>query len=231
MSSFRQTVWQGAVDIAPMLVGIFPFAIVTGVSATSAGLSLLQAMGSSVVVYAGASQVAAHQLIAHGAPALVVVLTALIINLRFLMYSASLAPHLTDQSLWSRALMAAVLVDQNYALSMNRYLREKLTPMVKRTYFLAAGLVMWLVWQVGTVLGAVLGSVVPASWQLDFFVPLSFMALSVGAIRDRPTLWAGVVGGGVAVLLVGLPSTLGLFLGAVLGIAAGVWAEGADRGQ
>jgi len=231
MTSLRQAVFRGAADIAPMLVGIFPYAIVTGVSATTAGLNFWQAVGSSAIVYAGASQVAAHQLISNGAPALVVVLTAFVINLRFLMYSASLGPHLTDQSLWSRALMAAVLADQNYALSMNRFIRESLTPLVKRTYFLAAGVVMWLVWQLGTVLGAVLGSVVPASWQLDFFVPLSFMALSVGAMRDRPTVLSGVVGGGVAVLLVGLPYNLGLFLAAVLGIAVGVWAEGADRVQ
>lgn len=231
MTSLRQAILRGAADIAPMVVGILPFGVVAGVSATAAGLTLTQAVGSSVLVFAGAAQIAAHQLIANGAPVLVIVLTALIINARYLMYSASLAPHLTDQPLIWRALMAAVLVDQNYALSMQRYLREQLTPLVKRAYFLAGGLVMWTVWQLGTVLGAVLGSVVPASWQLDFFVPLSFMALSIGAIRDRPTLLAGVVGGGVAVLLVGLPYNLGLFLGAVLGIAVGVWAEGADRVQ
>lgn len=229
MTSLRQAVLRGAADIAPMVVGILPFGVVAGVSATAAGFTLMQAVGSSVLLYAGAAQIAAHQLIANGAPAVVVLLTAMIINARYLMYSASLAPHLTDQPLGWRAVMAAVLVDQNYALSMQQYLRAQLSPLVKRAYFLAGGLVMWTVWQVGTVVGAVLGSVVPASWQLDFFVPLSFMALSIGAIRDRPTFLAGVVGGGVAVLLAGLPYNLGLFLGASVGIFAGVWAEGVKR--
>lgn len=225
MKTVRQAVLAGMLDMSPLLLGVLPFALVAGISATAAGFSLAQAMGSSLIVYAGAAQVAAHQLMAGGAPAAVVVLTAFIINLRFLMYGASIAAHMAAQPTAWKVLIAFVLTDQGYALSLSRFAKGSYPAAIKRAYYLSLSLFMWLVWQVGTFVGAFLGASLPASWQLDFIVPLSFMALAFGAMRDRSSQIAGLVGSVGGLALAALPFNLGLLLAALLGVVAGVLSE------
>jgi len=105
----------------PVLLGLVPFGMVAGITAVDAGFSPVQAMGLSVVVFAGAAQLAAIDLVGEGATFAVVVLTAVVINVRHIMYSASLAPYLRDLPLRRKALMAYLLTDQAYAFSVDRY--------------------------------------------------------------------------------------------------------------
>lgn len=213
----------GMRDMTPLLLGVAPFGLVTGVAAVEAGLDLAQAVALSVVVFAGASQLAALELLGRDAPLAVVVLTATVINLRMLMYSASIAPYLRSASARSRALVAYLLTDPTYALAVARY-RSEAT--VDRTgYYLGAGITMWVVWQGATVAGVVLGTGVPEAWGLGFAVPLVFLALLVPAMEDRPSILAGLVGGAVALGGAGLPLNLGLLAGASIGVIAGLSAE------
>ncbi len=213
----------GIRDVSPLLLGIVPFALVAGIAAVEAGLTLTQAVGLSVIVFAGASQLAALDLLGSNAPLAVVIGTAVVINLRMVMYSASIAPHFARYGRRVRAALAYVLTDQAYALSVAEFAEHDDRSRWK--YYLGAAGSLWLVWQVGTVVGVVLGAGVPEEWGLTFAVPLVFLALLVPAMKDRPTTVAGAAGGAVAVVAAGLPLNLGLLAGALSGIVAGLVAE------
>jgi predicted branched-subunit amino acid permease len=218
-TSFR----AGAVAVSPVLLGIVPFGLVAGVAATEAGLGLPEAVGFSVVVFAGASQLAALELLGTGAPAWVAIMTAAVINLRMAMYSASIGSYMTDQPVRRRVIASYLLTDQAYALSVARYQQQAGTkPAVDRYYFyLGTALVLWTVWQITTVLGVVVGGAVPEAVPLGFAVPLTFLCLLVPTVTDRPTLAAALVGGGVALIAAPLPANLGMPLGAGAGVAVG----------
>ncbi|MFB6087738.1 MAG: AzlC family ABC transporter permease [Haloarculaceae archaeon] len=215
----------GARDTVPVLAGIVPFALVAGVAAVDQGLTVGQAMGLSLVVFAGASQLAIVDLLGRSAPLAVVVVTAGVINLRMMMYSASIAPYFQRYRRRSQAVLAYLLTDQAYAFSIARFTGADGEGVDRRAYYLGAALTLWLPWQLGTVTGAVLGSSVPASWHLEFAVPLVFLALLVEALEDRDHIVAAGVGGTVAVVGAGLPLNLGLVVGAVAGVVAGAASE------
>lgn len=215
----RRSLLTGVRDVLPLLLGVAPFGLITGVSAVAVGISASDVTLMSMSVFAGASQLAAIALVGGGAGVWVVWLTTLMINLRHLMYAAALAPMLQHESRASRAAIGAVLVDHTYAFGSLR-LRED-ESLQRRDYLLGVGGTMWLVWSIATAAGAFLGAQVPSGWQLDFAVPLMFLALLVPTVRDRASLVAAVVGGGLALALAPLPYNLGLVVAAVSGIAAG----------
>lgn len=223
-TAVRTALYVGARDMAPLLLGVLPFATLYGMTAGNAGLSASAALGLSVFVYAGAAQLAVVQLLGTGATAVVVGLTALVINLRFLMYSASLARHLRHlQARWSWPL-AYLLTDQVYALSVARFSGSSVRAL-RPWYYLGAALFMWGTWQLGTAVGFVFGAGVPAAWGLDFAVPLTFLGLLAQTIDDAATGAAAVSGGLVAVLAVPLPMNLGIIVGALAGVGTGVIVE------
>ena len=213
----------GARAAAPLLLGIAPFALVAGVAAVEAGLTFPQAVGMSVVVFAGASQLAALELIGQNAPLAVVIGTAIVINLRLIMYSASIAPHFATYTRRMRAGLAYLLTDQAYALSVAEFAEND--DRGRWRYYLGAGGAIWAVWVVGTIVGVVLGAGVPDELGLTFAIPLVFLALLVPTMRDRPTTVAAAVAGTATVAVAGLPFNLALPVGTVVGIAAGLIIE------
>jgi len=230
MTRLSPAATAGLRDIAPILLGLIPFGLITGVSGAAAGVHAVDMILMSAVVYAGASQLAAVALLSTGAAPWVVLLTVGLINLRFLMYSASLAPWVQRYGAWSRGLIAYLLVDHTYALSVIRYARED-EDFNRRDYYLAMGVVVWLQWIVMTALGAVLGAQLPAALHLDFAVPLSFLALLVPLVTTRPALAAAVVGAALAIVLAGLPYSLGLVIATLVGVAAGTLTASALEGR
>ena len=214
---------RGVRDASPLLLGIAPFGLVTGISATDAGLSVFQALGMSLVVFAGAAQLAALELLNKNAPLGVVVLTAVVINLRMLMYSASIAPYLQAFSARLKAGLAYLLTDQAYALSVSRFRAGDADDRV--AYYVGVGGTLWVVWQIATVVGAVAQAGIPEVLALDFTIPLVFLALLIPAAEDGPTTVAAIAGGVFAVVAAGLPLNLGLLVGATVGIAAGLASE------
>ena len=214
---------DGVRDAFPLLLGVIPFALVAGVAGVEAGLSPLQTVGLSVVVFAGASQLAAIDLLGRDAALGVVVVTVVVINLRMLMYSASIAPYFRDLSARVRAGCAYLLTDQAYALALARYTGDR--ELRRPYYYLGVAVTLWVVWQAGTVVGVVFGAAVPDGWRLGFAVPLVFLALLVPAVSDAPELAAAVVAAAVAVAGAGLPFNAGLLAGAVVGVAVGIAAD------
>jgi len=223
MKSTHRDFITGARDTLPILLGVVPFAMICSVAAVSVGLTPFEAMGMSFIVFAGASQLAVLQLMGDGAVWLVMVLTAWTINLRFTMYSATLAPYLQKEPLFRKAPFAYALSDQAFGVTMSRFANR--LPANPAWYFYGSAAAIWAAWQVSSIIGALLGTLVPASWGLDFAFPLSFMALMFTALKDRPTVLAAAVAGLVAVLAKGLPYNLGLVLAALLGIGVGLFAE------
>lgn len=208
----------------PVLLGVFPFGLVTGVAMAAGGIPATEAILMSFIVFAGASQLAATQLLGAAAPVAVVLLTAFFINLRFVMYSASMRAHLAGLPLRWRLGLGYILSDNAYALCITRYTQHPGEPR-KQWYCLGAALPIWLTWQVGTILGVVAGAAVPRAWQLDFAAPLAFVAMSVPLLRDRAMVAAALAAGLTVVLGNGLPMRLGLVLAAIAGISAGLLVE------
>lgn len=245
MSRLPAPLLAGVRASVPLLLGLVPFGLVAGVAAVDAGLSPLQAVGLSVVVFAGASQLAAVDLLGRDASLAVVVLTATIINLRMSMYSASIAPHFAAFRRRWRVLCAYLLTDMSYALAIATFTDgggsdgegdgngttasdavDPADPTHRRGYYLGAAATIWAVWQVATVAGVVVGARIPDRWGVGFAVPLVFLGLLVPDLTDRPRALAALVGGSVAVIGAGWPLNLGLVGGALAGVAAGVVADG-----
>ncbi len=217
----------GARDTVPILLGVVPFAMICSVAAVSVGLTPFEAMGMSFIVYAGASQLAVLQLMGEGVIWIVMVLTAWVINLRFTMYSASLAPYLEKEPLHRKASFAYILSDQAFGVTMSHFANQ--IPANPAWYFYGAAAAVWITWHISSITGALLGTLVPESWGLDFAFPLSFLALMFAALKDRPAVIAALVGGVSAILAKELPYNLGLVLAALLGIGAGVLAENSSN--
>ena len=223
MNTRKQDFLTGARDTLPILLGVVPFAMICSVTAISVGLTPFEAAGMSFVVFAGASQLAVLQLIGEGAVWIVMVLTTWIINLRFTMYSATLAPYLKDEPVLRKIPFVYLLSDQAFGVTMSRFANE--LPANPAWYFYGTTSAIGFTWAISAIIGALLGALIPASWGLEFAFPLSFMALMFAAIKDKPSVIAALVGGTTAIIAKGLPYNLGLILAATLGIAAGVFAE------
>jgi len=190
----------------------------------ASGIAPAVAMLISVVVFAGASMVAAAQLLASGTPALLVVLTTLFINLRFMMYSASLRLHFGREPLGWRLLMAYLQADNVYGLTVMRYADKPDTP-GERDFFMGAALVIWAAWQLAVAAGILIGAGVPASWRLEFSAPLAFIAMTIPLLRDRAMVGAAIVAGLTVVASNSLPFKLSIPLAALAGIGAGLALE------
>jgi 4-azaleucine resistance transporter AzlC len=216
---------DGARDCVPLAIGIVPFGFVAGAAAVEADFGVAGAMGFSIIVFAGASQLAAIDLLSSGSAVVVAVATAWLINLRFVMYSASLAPWLSHVRLGRRAFAAYVLTDQAYALSLTRY--AKGGPLDERLrYYLGVALPLWVTWQATTLLGALVGPAIPEDVPLEFAIPLCFLVLLVPVVQDHPGIVAAVVGGTAAVVVAEIDlDDAAIVLGALAGIAAGTFAD------
>ncbi|HET7672088.1 MAG TPA: AzlC family ABC transporter permease [Burkholderiales bacterium] len=205
-----------------MLLGVGAFGVITGVAMVASGIPPLAAMLMSVIVFAGASMVASAQLLASGTPALLVVLTTVFINLRFMMYSASLRLHFAHEPLRWRLLMAYMTADNVYGLTLMRAAERRGN---LRDYFMGAAVVVWIGWQLAVAAGILIGAGVPASWRLEFAAPLAFIAMTIPLLRDRAMVAAALVAGITVIALHALPLKMSIMAAAIAGIATGLLFE------
>lgn len=208
----------------PILIAVIPFGMIYGVLALDAGLSAIQTQAMSVIVFAGSAQFIMAQLFATPTPALVIIITAFLVNLRHALYSASVFPFVKQLPFSWRSGLAYLLTDEAYAVSIIHY-NQPGKVKYRHWFFLGAGLAMWSTWQLSTAAGILIGSLIPTSWPLEFFIPLTFIALVVPSLKDWPSLAASLTGGLVSVVAFGLPFRLGLIVAAFAGIGAGLFLE------
>lgn len=211
---------EGFVEMLPACVGLIPFGLVCGVGAQAAGADWLAALGMATIIFSGAAQVLAVQLYAAGAPTAVIILTCFVLGLRFLMYSAAMAPYVKPlPASWQRTL-AFLLTDQAFAASVRRF-NAKDDPRGGGLHFLGCGAALWLMWIATNMTGFFAGNAIPASWSLDFAVPLCFIALVAPLYRSVPAVMAGLVAAIAVVVLAALPMKLALIAAGLIGIVAG----------
>ncbi|MGY8809985.1 MAG: AzlC family ABC transporter permease [Pseudomonadales bacterium] len=227
MSAHLKAFACGARDTLPMLLGALPFGIIFGTLAIASGLSMPATLLMSALVFAGSAQFIAVSLVASGAGLAVLLATTLIVNLRHMLYSASLLPYVRQLSPRWKVPLAFWLTDETYAVVHRHYLDANASNEHKHWYFLGSCLAMYSNWFVCTLIGALLGSSLPgmAGWGLDFAMVATFIGIVVPLLRTRPMLLSAVVAAVVAVAANGLPYKLGLMLAALSGVIAGVFAE------
>ena len=225
----------GCRDEAPLQLGVVPFGMLYGIGAIQAGMPVWLAQLASAVVFAGAAQLVIVQMLAVGAGALPIGLTSGLLNLRHMLYSMSIAEHVRHLPRRWRLLLAYLLTDEAYAVAILRY---QVTPPpddrpdLRHWYFLGCGFTLWLTWQLSTAAGLLFGASVPAGWDIDFAVPLTFIALLAMLMKERAGQAAALVAALAALAFAALPYKLGLVVAIVLGLVAGVWASkrrGAER--
>ncbi|WP_435257444.1 AzlC family ABC transporter permease [Thioclava sp. FR2] len=217
---------RGCLASAPFIIVVVPFALLFGVVATEAGLDLLKVMLFSVSVFAGASQFAALQLMQEQAPVLVILATSLAVNLRMVMYSVAVAPHLGGAPLGTRVLMAYFLVDQSFAASTVEFEKRPDQSLGEKVaFFFGSVAPIAPLWFGASMAGAMIGQAIPPEYALDFAVPITFLAITAPMLRSIPHVISAGVSILVALLLAGMPYGTGLLVAAVLAMAAGAGSE------
>ncbi len=216
---------QGMRDMARVMPGLMAWGLVTGVAMSKSGLPLGVALLMSLSVFAASAQLSAVPLMLAGAPIWVVWLTALCVNLRFVIFSAQMRVHMMCLPLRWRLVAGYLTADVTYVLSVHRYgdkppaSHDNVEPMA---YFLGLALVNWAGWNIAALLGVLCAAWVPASWGLGFAGTLALLALLVTLAKDRRTLWTAGLAGTAAVGAFALPFRLYIVVAVVAAVAAGL---------
>ena len=216
----------GLKQALPFIFIVGPFGLVFGTIASNAGLSVIEALSFSVFVMAGSAQLTALQLMLDGSPTLIVVLSALAVNLRMMMYSASLTPYLGKAPLKQRILAAYSTLDQSYALSLQQFETEpQMTLQARMRFFLGAAAPVIPTWYISTFAGAFLGKSFPSELPLDFAIPLTFIALFAPLLRSAAHISAALSATIAAALFSDVPFNLGLIMAGFVGMSMGAATE------
>ncbi|MEZ5675233.1 4-azaleucine resistance probable transporter AzlC [Thalassovita litoralis] len=224
--SDRSTYWQGVRDGLPFLLVMIPFGILFGVIATEAGLNVFETLSFSVVVIAGAAQFTAIQLLKEDAPTLVILASALAVNLRMAMYSASLTPHIGAAPLWQRAFAAYFTVDQSYACSIMAYEKNPDWSLSQKLrYFFGVVTPVCPSWYLSTLAGALIGANIPPELALDFAVPITFLALIAPMLHTAAHRAAALSSVVLALIFAFMPYNTGLLVAGLGGMMTGAQVE------
>ncbi len=219
---------NGIRDELPILLGVIPFGLIFGALAVHNGLSPLATQATSSIIFAGSAQFIAVQLLGAGTSLVVVLLVVFVVNIRHALYSASIAPYVAHLKPVWKYLLAYLLTDEAYAVAITKYDRDGVTG-ARHWYFLGAGITLWSAWQISTLLGILVGAGMGENWPIGFALPLTFIALVVPALKDRPSVAAAVTAGMIGLLAVNLPYKTGLVMAAFCGIAVGLFLEKGRR--
>ena len=216
----RREFLRGIADQLPLQLGVVPFGLVFGVLGVASGLSPMQTILMSSIVFGGASQVVFAQLWSTGASPLIVGSSVAVINLRHMLYSAAVAKYLRRLSLRWRMILGYLLTDEAFAVSIKRFENSD-RPDLAHYHLLGSGLTLWICWQISTIIGVVAGATIPDELNLGFAIPLTFMALVLPNLRRWSDIAAAIGASLVALFGQGLPWNAWIILAAVVGIAVG----------
>jgi 4-azaleucine resistance transporter AzlC len=222
-TSHRADFLAGVKDTLPLVVGGIPFGIIFGALAAGAGLSPVGTLAMSALVFAGSAQFIAVGLIAGQVSIPIIVLTTFVVNLRHMLYSASLGPYVKHLPQRWLIPLAFWLTDETYLIVIRRFQTGLEAPR-RQWYYLGSAVIMYVDWQLSTLLGVVAGHSIPnpQNWGLDFALIVTFIGMIVPAMKNRSSVVSVIVAGGVALLANGLPNRLGLMLAALAGVLAGM---------
>jgi predicted branched-subunit amino acid permease len=226
----RQAFMQGVRTMLPAGIAIGSWGLVTGVAMAKSGIPVSYAIALSLIVFAGSAQLATLPLIVAGAPMPVIWLTALMVNLRFVIFSAALRPYFSNIRLRQRLLAGYVAGDLGFALFMQRYgtASERGTA-EQRGYFYGGAVTNWIAWQVASITGILLAALVPTEWGLGLAAVLALLAVLIPMLASVPAIAGVLTAAALSVTLSGLPLKLGLLVSIALGVLVAVLLEPRDR--
>ncbi len=222
--SRRSDFFSGVRDEIPITLGDIPFGLIFGALAIHVGLSPVAANATSFIIFAGSAQFITVQLLGAGASLAVILMVVFVVNIRHVLYSASVAPYVSHlKPIW-KYVLAYFLTDEAYAVAITNYDKNGVSD-TRHWYFLGAGVTLWTAWNISTLVGILVGGSIGSNWPVGFFLPLTFIALVVPALKDHPSVAAAVIAGAVGLLTMNFPYKTGLLLAAFCGIAAGLLLE------
>jgi predicted branched-subunit amino acid permease len=211
---------RALVDAVPISLGYLPYGLILGTAIANSRLPRLAMQVATPLLFAGAAQLALIELLEAGAAPIVVVATALVINLRLVMYSAAIAPWFRSASLRTRLAAAALVIDPVYTMAVARF-PDLPTAVRRRRYWFALGATLWIVWNLEVAAGTLLGGVLPDSIPLDLAVPLTFLAMLTPMLTSRGARVAAGAAAATSLALHAAPLHLSVVLGAILGVSLG----------
>jgi 4-azaleucine resistance transporter AzlC len=199
MNNKLKNLTRGITDVSPLMIPVFPFGIIYGVIGMEFGLSAYMTFGMSIIIFGGASQIVLLQLFSGGASSFITITSVGAVNSRHLLYGAVFSEYLSHLKITWKIILSYVLVDQAFAVS-NIYFRKNKKNKYKHFHLLGAGFTCWTIWQISTILGIVLGSVVPEELGLSFTISLTFLALLISDFRKFKNIIVMLVSGLVAII-------------------------------
>ena len=197
MNNKIKTLGKGIIDVSPLMIPVVPFGIIYGVIGMDLGIGPYMTLGLSIIVFGGASQIVLLQLFSGGASSLVILSSVGAVNSRHLLYGAVLSEHLSSLKLSWKIVLSYVMTDQAFAVSNNFFKRNNKD---NHYHLLGSGFTCWTIWQISTILGIVLGSVVPEELGLNFTISLTFLALLISDFRKFKNIIVMLVSGIVATI-------------------------------
>ncbi len=199
MSKKKDNLLKGFYDVSPLLLPVVPFGIIFGAIGIELGFGPYITYATSIIIFSGASQIVFFQLLSNGASSLIAITSSSVVSTRHLLYGAVVAQYLSKLSLMWKIFLSYLLTDQAFAVSQE-FFKKNSNDEYKHYHLLGAGLTLWIVWQLTTVIGILLGSIVPEELGLSFTIPLTFLALLINYFRKIDHL--------IVIFLSGLSSIL-----------------------
>ena len=220
----RTEFFLGVTAMLPLLLGVIPFGLVFGVLGVASGLTETQTIFMSSIIFAGASQVVFAQLWAAGSAYLIIGSSVALINLRHVLYSAAVSEHLKKLSFKWRVILAYLLTDEAFAVSIQRFNTYGGSRPV-HFFMFGAGSTLWIAWQISTVVGVIAGSTIPENWELAFAIPLTFIAVVVPLLKNFSTIICALTSSLIAICGQSLPWNSWILVAAFGGILLGALIE------
>ena len=212
---------KGILDILPLMIPVVPFGIIYGVIGVEIGLSPMEVFAMSFVIFAGSSQIAFAQLFAAGASPLVMISSVAVINSRHILYGAVLAEYLGKLRLTWKILLSYLMADQAFSVS-SAYFKKNLKNKNAHFHMLGSGLTLWSLWQLSTLIGIVLGNIVPAQLGLEFAIPLTFFSLILSELRKLDHIVIILISGICSVLTYNFPFKIYIIFSAIFSLAISI---------
>ena len=212
---------NGCLQEIPLQLGVFPFGIAYGILGIEVGLTNIQTFLLSIIIFAGVSQIVFAQLFSTFTPSFIIVGTIGIVNLRHILYGVSLSSYLKKLSLKWRIILSYLITDEAFAISYKRFSEEKKTKYM-HFHLLGTGITLWTSWQISTLIGIFIGPSIPNSLNLEYVIPLSFIAIVVVSINTKIKLIVFIMSALLSILLRDLPWNLWIITSALISIIIGV---------
>lgn len=200
--------------------GVLPFGLIMGALARTAELTHLEIAGMNLLVFAGASQLVVINLLMRDVPSTIIILTGIVINLRMILYSISFSDLFKESSILRKTFASYLVTDQSYAIytANSHELKGKSQ---RIPFYFGAGLCMAIFWQLFVNIGFIFGNFVPVAINLDFAIPLSFIALMIPTLRNKIYYYVAAISSLCSILFYDLPYNLGLLVSAFVAISCG----------